>query len=40
MCPMCLATLGWIVVGGASGGGAAALTLGLIRRKTKDKDND
>ena len=40
MCPMCLATLGWIVVGGASGGSAAAIAFGLLGRKTKEDDYD
>ena len=38
MCPMCLSTLGWIVFGGASGGGAAALTFGLFGRRTKEEE--
>ena len=38
MCPMCLSTLGWMLFGGASGGGAAALTFGLLSRKSKEKD--
>lgn len=38
MCPMCLSTLGWMLFGGASGGGAAALTFGLLCRRTKEKD--
>jgi hypothetical protein len=37
---MCLGTLGWIIAGGASGGGAAALTFGLLRRKTKDENDE
>lgn len=40
MCPMCLGTLGWIIVGGASGGSAAALTFGLLRRKPKDEGHE
>lgn len=40
MCPMCLSTLGWIALGGGSGGGAlAALILAVKRRGKKDPDN-
>jgi hypothetical protein len=35
---MCLSTLGWIIFGGASGGGAAALSFGLLRRRAKGED--
>ena len=41
MCPMCLTTLGWIALGGGTGGGAlAGLFLAARRRNSKEYDND
>jgi hypothetical protein len=41
MCPMCLSTLGWIALGGGTGGGVlAGLVLAVRRRKPKDVDNE
>jgi hypothetical protein len=41
MCPMCLTTLGWIALGGGTGGGMiAGLVLAVRRRNQKDEDND
>lgn len=41
MCPMCLSTLGWIALGGGTGGGAlAGLILAVRRYKTKDEDHE
>ena len=38
---MCLSTLGWIALGGGTGGGAfAGLILALRRFKLKDEDNE
>ena len=41
MCPMCLSTLGWIAVGGGTGGGAlAGLILAVKRHKPKEEDRE
>lgn len=41
MCPLCLSTLGWIALGGGTGGGAlAGLILAVRRQKSKEEDND
>ena len=41
MCPMCISTLGWIALGGRTGGGAlAALILAVKNRKQKEDGND
>lgn len=41
MCPMCLSTLGWIALGGGTGGGAlAGLILAVRRRTLKEDEND
>jgi hypothetical protein len=38
---MCLSTLGWIALGGGTGGGAiAGLILAAKRLKSKDDDNE
>ena len=40
MCPMCLSTLGWIALGGGTGGGAlAALIVAVKRRGQRDHNN-
>ena len=39
MCPLCLSTLGWIALGGGTGGGAiAGLILAVKRNKQKEED--
>ena len=41
MCPLCLSTLGWIALGGGTGGGAlAGLILAVRRSKPKEEDNE
>lgn len=41
MCPLCLSTLGWIALGGGTGGGAlAGLILAVRRQKRKDEDHE
>lgn len=41
MCPLCLSTLGWIVLGGGTaGGGLAGLILAVRRSKPKDENNE
>ena len=41
MCPMCLSTLGWIALGGGTGGGAiAGLILAVKRSKQKEEDSE
>ena len=40
MCPMCLSTLGWLALGGSTGGGAlAGLILAVRRKKPKEQGN-
>jgi hypothetical protein len=41
MCPVCLSTAAWIVLGGGTGTGAlAGLILAVRHRKPKEEPND
>jgi hypothetical protein len=41
MCPLCLSALGWIALGGGTGGGAlAGLILAVRRAKPEEDDHD
>jgi hypothetical protein len=40
MCPLCFSTLGWIALGGGTGGGALAGLVLAVRRSGKPKEED
>jgi hypothetical protein len=39
MCPLCLSTLGWLALGGASAGGLGALLAKRCRKGNDDGDD-